>query len=89
MVYKLSDKEAKEMVTSGRGKLRDNELNSRVETPQEWLSVVEENTTEEKTSSEWINTLEELQKQYVEKFGKQLSIRYKNDVEWIKNKLYS
>lgn len=52
MVYKLSDKEAKEMVTSGRGKLRDNELNSRVETPQEWLSVVEENTTEEKTSSE-------------------------------------
>jgi hypothetical protein len=26
---------------------------------------------------------------YVEKFGKQLSIRYKNDIEWIKAKLYS
>jgi hypothetical protein len=29
-------------------------------------------------------TLEELQKLYVEKFGKQLAPAYKNNVEWIK-----
>lgn len=33
-------------------------------------------------------SLEELQKQYVEKTGKQLSIRYKNDRERILSKLY-
>jgi len=60
-----------------------------VETPQEWLDVVEENVLDEEVSVERTNTLEELQQLYVEKFGKSLSIRYKNDVEWIKSKLYS
>lgn len=89
MVYKLADKEAKEMVLCGRGKLRDNVTHRKVETPQEWLDLVEENSPQEKTSDEWTQTLEELQNLYVEKFGKQLSIRYKNDAEWIKSKLYS
>lgn len=52
MVYKLTDKEAKQMVMCGRGKLRDNETSTKVETPQERLDVVEENSPQEKTSDE-------------------------------------
>lgn len=89
MVYKLEDKEAKEMVTTGRGKLRDNVTHCKVETPQEWLDLVEEISPQEKTSDEWIQTLEELQELYVEKFEKQLAPAYKNNIEWIKGKLYS
>jgi hypothetical protein len=50
-------------------------------------TVVEKKAPQEVTVAEWTNTLEELQKLYVEKTGKQLSIRYKNDVEWIRAKL--
>lgn len=89
VVYKLKDKEAKEMVKCGRGKLWDNATNKRVETPIEWLDVVEENEPQEVESDGWIQTLGQLQKLYVEKFGKQLSFKYQNDVEWIKSKLYS
>jgi hypothetical protein len=89
MVYDLETGEAKDMVLCGRGSLWDRELQKIVETPQEWLTVVEEKATQEKTSDEWIQTLEELQKLYVETFGKELSIRYKNDIERIKSKLYS
>jgi len=89
MVYKLEDKEAKEMVKSGRGKLRDSVTHCKVETPQEWLDVVEEKAPQEVISDEWTQTLEELQNLYVEKFGKQLSPAYKNNIEWIKGKLYS
>jgi hypothetical protein len=60
-----------------------------VETPQEWLTVVEEKEPQEINGDEWIQTLEELQKLYVETFWKELSIRYKNDIERIKSKLYS
>lgn len=89
MVYKLEDKETKEMIKSWRWKLRDNVTNCKVETPQERLEIVEENQPQEKTSNEWTNTLEELQKLYVEKFEKELPARYKNDAEWIQSKLYS
>lgn len=89
MVYDLETVEAKDMVLCGRGSLWDRELQKSVETPQEWLTVVEEKATQEKQSDEWIQTLEELQKLYVETFGKELSIRYKNDIERIKSKLYS
>lgn len=89
MVYKLNDKEAKEMVTCGRGKLRDNATQKKVETPKEWLDIVEEILPQEVASDEWTQTLEQLQKLYVEKFGKQLPPAYKNNAEWIKSKLYS
>lgn len=52
MVYKLDDKEAKEMVIAGRGKLWDNVTHCKVETPQEWLEIVEENAPQGKTSDE-------------------------------------
>jgi len=52
MVYKLDVKEAKEMVLSGRGSLWDQELQTKVETPQEWLTVVEEKAPQEKKSDE-------------------------------------
>ena len=89
MVYDLETGEAKDMVLCGRGSLWDRELQTKVETPQEWLTVVEEKEPQEKTSDEWIQTLEELQKLYVEKFEKQLAPAYKNNIEWIKSKLYS
>ena len=89
MVYDLETWEAKDMILCGRGSLWDRELQIKVETPQEWLSVVEEKAPQEKTSDEWTQTLEQLQKLYVETFWKELSIRYKNDIERIKSKLYS
>lgn len=89
MVYKLEDKEAKEMVISGRGKLWDNVTHCKVETPTERLDLVEEKAPQAKQNNEWTQTLEELQKLYVEKTGKQLSPAYKNNIEWIKSKLYS
>lgn len=89
MVYKLEDKEAKEMVITGRGKLWDNVTHCKVETPTEWLDLVEEKAPQAKQSNELTQTLEELQKLYVEKTGKQLSPAYKNNIEWIKSKLYS
>lgn len=49
--------------------------------------LVAKKAPQEKKSDDWVETLEELQERYVEKFGKQLSIRYKNDIEWIKAKL--
>ena len=89
MIYELKPDEAKAMVLSWQGKLIDIETNVKQETPQEWLDLVEEKEPQTKQSDEWTNTLEELQKLYVEKFGKQLSPAYKNNIEWIKNKLYS
>lgn len=89
MIYELKPDEAKAMVLSWQGKLIDIETNIKQETPTEWLEIVEKNTVQEKTSDEWIQTLEELQELYVEKFGKQLSPAYKNNIEWIKGKLYS
>jgi hypothetical protein len=52
MVYNLDTKEAKEMVLSGRGSLWDIQLQIKVETPQEWLTVVEEKAPQEKKSDE-------------------------------------
>jgi hypothetical protein len=52
MVYKLEDKEAKEMIITGRGKLRDNVTHCKIETPTEWLDLVEEKAPQEKTSNE-------------------------------------
>lgn len=89
MVYKVSQEEAKMRTRSWQCVLVDPKTMEKFETPQEWLEIVEEKAPQEVLSDEWTNTLEELQKQYVEKFGKQLSIRYKNDIEWIKSKLYS
>lgn len=77
------------MVLNGRGQLFDTETSRFVETPQEWITVVEEKEPQEEIMNIGTQTLEELQQLYVEKFGKQLSIRYKNDIEWIKAKLYS
>jgi len=89
MVYKVNQEEAKVMTKSWRCVLVDPKTMEKFETPQEWLTVVEEKAPQEKISDEWIQTLEELQKLYVETFWKELSIRYKNDIEWIKSKLYS
>jgi hypothetical protein len=52
MVYDLETGEAKDMVLCGRGSLWDRELQTKVETPQEWLTVVEEKEPQEKTSDE-------------------------------------
>ena len=89
MVYKLEDKEAKEMVITGRGKLWDNVTHCKVETPIEWLELVPEKAPQLKASDKWTQTLEELQNLYLDKFGKQLAPAYKNNIEWIKSKLYS
>lgn len=89
MIYELNIAETKSMVLSWQGKLIDIETNIKQETPQERLDVVEEILPQEVASNEWIQTLEQLQKLYVEKFGKQLSPAYKNNAEWIKSKLYS
>lgn len=89
VVYKLNTAEAKEMVLCGRGKLRDNETMTKVNTPEEWLSVVDKNDINAVQSDDTVESIEELRKAYVEKFWKNLSIRYQNDVEWIKTKLYS
>jgi hypothetical protein len=53
MVYKLNDKEAKEMIQSGRGKLWDNATHSKVETPQEWLDLVEKEEQKEEKNYNW------------------------------------
>lgn len=88
IIYEMNPEEAKEWVSSGRGTLFDTETSKFVETPQEWLAVVE-NIQENSVASDVVtDTLEDLQKLYVEKTGKQLSIRYKNDIERIKSKLY-
>lgn len=89
MVYKVKPEEAKMRVRSWQCVLIDPKTMERFEAPQEWLDVVEEKAPQQETCDEWTQTLEELQNMYVEKFGKQLSIRYKNDIEWIKSKLYS
>jgi hypothetical protein len=52
MVYDLETGEAKDMVLCGRGSLWDRELQTKVETPQEWLTVVEEKAPQEKKSNE-------------------------------------
>jgi len=89
MVYKVNQEEAKMRTRSWQCVLVDPKTMERFETPQEWLTVVVEKSPQEKTNDEWTQTLEELQKLYVETFWKELSIRYKNDIEWIKSKLYS
>jgi hypothetical protein len=47
MVYDLETGEAKDMLLCGRGSLWDRELQKIVETPQEWLTVVEEKEPQE------------------------------------------
>lgn len=89
MIYESTPEEAKLLVLSGQCKLIDIETNIKQETPQEWLDLVEENEPQEESEARWIQTLEELQQLYVEKFGKQPAPAYKNNIEWIKGKLYS
>jgi acyl-CoA thioesterase FadM len=52
MVYKVNQEEAKTMTASGRCVLVDPKTMEKVETPQEWLAVVEEKAPQEKRSDE-------------------------------------
>lgn len=88
MVYKVGLEEAKMRTLSGQCVLIDPKTMERFETPQEWLTVVEKKEENVVQSDDTVE-IEELRKLYVEKFGKNLSIRYQNDAEWIKGKLYS
>ena len=52
MVYKVTQDEAKTMTASGRCVLVDPKTMEKFETPQEWITVVEEKAPQEKTSNE-------------------------------------
>jgi len=52
------------------------------------LPAIEKEVQEEAETSEVEMTLEDIQAKYIEKFGK-LPARYKNDLNWLVNKLNS
>lgn len=70
-------------------KWRAKQDNKEIKTPEAEVALSKATQTQVAEPSEPIETLEDLQKAYQEKFEKPVPNNKKNDTEWIKSKLSS